>query len=55
MCKQMDEDFVVRYVKEDFYAKADNLYPVQKYVFSLCFSLSFCFRFSFPFSASLFF
>ena len=36
----MHEYFVVRYFKEDFCAKADVLYPVQKYDFSLCFSLS---------------
>jgi len=60
MCKQMRQYFVVRYFvvrcfKEDFNAKANVLYPVQKYVFSLCFSLSLCFRFCFLFSVSLFF
>ena len=57
MCKKMYEYFVVRYFKEDFYVEADVLYPVQNYVFSLCFSLSLsaCLRFYFLFSASLFF
>jgi hypothetical protein len=54
MCKQMDGYFVVRYFKEDFYAKTGVLFPVQKYVFSLCFSLSLCFRFCFFFRLSLF-
>jgi len=45
----MDVYFVVRYFKEDFYAKADVLYPAQKYIFSLFLSF-----FLFPFLFSHF-